>query len=101
MSWRLIPFFTMISIVYGFGTLTNLQFSRLPIRVLRRAWSVKQLSSASSSESSGAVLDRSYSLCLSIPTSEDMEDVGALLSVLSNPPDVLFLDGGKAPRLGS
>jgi hypothetical protein len=26
---------------------------------------------------------------------EEMEEVGALLSVISNPPDVLFLDGGK------
>lgn len=31
---------------------------------------------------------------LSIPTADDLEDVGALLAVISHPPDALFLDGG-------
>ena len=34
-----------------------------------------------------------YTLKLSIPTSEDMEEMGALLSVLASPPDAIFLDG--------
>ena len=33
-------------------------------------------------------------LQLSIPTADELEEVGALLAVLSSPPDVLFLDGG-------
>jgi hypothetical protein len=32
-------------------------------------------------------------LKLQIPTMEDMEEIGALLSVLASPPDVIFLDG--------
>jgi hypothetical protein len=34
-----------------------------------------------------------YTLKLRIPTSEDMEEMGALLSVLASPPDAIFLDG--------
>ena len=34
-----------------------------------------------------------YTLKLSVPTSEDMEEMGALLSVLASPPDAIFLDG--------
>eukprot|EP00536_Pseudo-nitzschia_multiseries_P010522 jgi/Psemu1/203500/e_gw1.323.25.1 len=37
--------------------------------------------------------DDIYSVSLSIPTMEMMEEVGALLAVLSQPSDVLFLDG--------
>ena len=33
-------------------------------------------------------------LKLSIPTAEDLEEVGAVLAALSNPPDTIFLDGG-------
>jgi hypothetical protein len=33
-------------------------------------------------------------LQLALPTPEELEEVGALLAVLSTPPDVLFLDGG-------
>lgn len=35
-----------------------------------------------------------FSLRLTIETAEDMEEIGAMLSVLARPPDVLFLDGG-------
>jgi hypothetical protein len=34
-----------------------------------------------------------HTLKLQIPTMEDMEEIGALLSVLASPPDVIFLDG--------
>jgi hypothetical protein len=34
-----------------------------------------------------------FNISLSIPTVETMEEVGALLSVVSQPPDVIFLDG--------
>jgi len=37
--------------------------------------------------------DDIYSISLSIPTMEIMEEVGALIAVLSQPSDVLFLDG--------
>eukprot|EP00532_Pseudo-nitzschia_australis_P019042 CAMPEP_0168287440 /NCGR_PEP_ID=MMETSP0142_2-20121227/2263_1 /TAXON_ID=44445 /ORGANISM="Pseudo-nitzschia australis, Strain 10249 10 AB" /LENGTH=255 /DNA_ID=CAMNT_0008232825 /DNA_START=719 /DNA_END=1486 /DNA_ORIENTATION=+ len=37
--------------------------------------------------------DDFYSMSLSIPTMEMMEEVGALIAVLSQPTDVLFLDG--------
>jgi hypothetical protein len=60
-----------------------------------RSRAFKQFVSASSSDPSATTFNPSYSLCLSIPSSEDMEEVGALISVMSNPPDVLFLDGGK------
>ena len=33
-------------------------------------------------------------LKLSLPTAEDLEEVGALLAAVSNPPDTFFLDGG-------
>lgn len=36
-----------------------------------------------------------FTLQLSVPTPEDLEEVGALLAALATPPDVLFLDGGK------
>lgn len=34
-----------------------------------------------------------FTLQLSVPTPEDLEEVGALLAALATPPDVLFLDG--------
>ena len=42
--------------------------------------------------------ENTFQLNLSIPTVEDMEEVGALLSHLAHPPDCLMLDGGTCPR---
>ncbi len=42
-----------------------------------------------------------FKLQLSIPTVEDLVEVGALLATLSKPPDVLFLDGGTCPKIGT
>jgi len=39
------------------------------------------------------VSNKLFSLSLSIPTTETMEEVGALISVMSQPTDVIFLDG--------
>jgi hypothetical protein len=38
-------------------------------------------------------VDNLFTLSLSVPTMETMEEVGALLAVIANPPDVIFLDG--------
>jgi hypothetical protein len=84
----------MFSLVCGFVTQANLRFSSFP-RTLGRSRAFTQFVSASSSDPSATTFNPSYSLYLSIPTSEDMEEVGALISVMSNPPDILFLDGGK------
>ena len=34
-----------------------------------------------------------FTMSLLIPTMETMEEVGALISIVSQPPDVIFLDG--------
>ena len=45
--------------------------------------------------STGGLMDPDkFVLKLSIPTAEDLEEVGALLAALSNPPDTILLDGG-------
>lgn len=54
---------------------------------------LRLFSSTSPSGLSSERIGEPYSLCLSIPEPEICEDIGALISAFSEPPDVLFLDG--------
>ena len=49
--------------------------------------------STSSSSTESGTDEKSHQLSLSIPTMEVMEEVGALIAILSHETDVLFLDG--------
>ena len=75
-------------------------FSRLQRRIRkisRPQWFQKQSrifsSSLDSSGNSGESGQDLYSLKLIIPEADDMDDLGALLAVMSNPPDAIVLDG--------
>eukprot|EP00980_Cylindrotheca_fusiformis_P009162 scaffold1993_cov107-Cylindrotheca_fusiformis.AAC.6 len=72
----------MLSIAQGY-----LQRPRQAARALRLFSLTSPV--VSSSESMG----EPYSMVLSIPRPETCEEIGALLSAFSEPPDVLFLDG--------
>lgn len=64
-------------------------FQTLPSTLKRRSSS----SSSVLSSVRNIFNNRFNSISLSIPTMEIMEEVGALVSILSEPSDVLFLDG--------
>lgn len=86
----------MFSLAFSYTTRVSLRANNAS-KILRHSKSLARFVAASNSDSSSnrPNLSYSYSLCLQIPTIEEMEEVGALLSVLSNPPDAIFLDGGK------
>jgi len=86
----------MFSLAFSYTTRVSLRANNAS-KILRHSKSLARFVAASNSDSSSnrPNLSYSYSLCLQIPTIEEMEEVGALLSVLSNPPDTIFLDGGK------
>lgn len=56
-----------------------------------RSLSSRTMSNSPSSKKT--IDDEFYSMSLSIPTMEVMEEVGALIAIISQPTDVLFLDG--------
>jgi hypothetical protein len=85
---------TMFSLIRGFSLQAPLRYPNKQ-GILARSSAFRHILSASPSDPSPKADDQSYSLCLSIPTLEEMEEVGALMSVMSNTPDVLFLDGGQ------
>jgi hypothetical protein len=47
--------------------------------------------------SSSAPESSEFVVTLSVSSAEDLEEIGALLAILSSPPDVVFLDGGTSP----
>ena len=53
----------------------------------------RSLSSLEMAKPNNIICDNFYSISLSIPTMEMMEEVGALIAILSQPSDVMFLDG--------
>lgn len=55
--------------------------------------SLSSLTMSNSPSSKKTIGDEYYSISLSIPTMETMEEVGALIAIISQPTDVLFLDG--------
>lgn len=71
---------TKTSVLLGFNSRRTIPSTASTSRLWRLA-----------SRSSESATD--YTLRLLIPTSDDMEEIGALLSVFSSPPDVLLLDG--------
>ena len=75
-------------------------FSRLQRRIRkisRHQWFQQESrlfsSSSDSSRNSSESGQDLYSLKLIIPEADDMDDLGALLAVMSNPPDAIVLDG--------
>jgi hypothetical protein len=59
----------------------------------RRLYATQDMSSSSSTTSNSCDSSSSFLVRLSIPTSDEMEEVGALLACISQPPDCLLLDG--------
>jgi hypothetical protein len=47
--------------------------------------------------SSSAPESSEFVVTLSVSSAEDLEEIGALLAIVSSPPDVVFLDGGTSP----
>lgn len=62
-------------------------------RPQQAARALRFISLKSSAASSSGQTRESYSICLSICDPELCEEIGALLSAFSEPPDAIFLDG--------
>ena len=84
------------SIVTSLGTVGAVapsKGSRISRRFRFQSSYLQAMSKSTSSFVKKSEDDNSHSVFLSIPTMEVMEEVGALLAILSQQTDVLFLDG--------
>ncbi len=84
------------SIVTSLGTVGAMapsKGSRISRRFTFQSSYLQAMSKSTSSFVRKSEDDNSHSIFLSVPTMEVMEEVGALLAVLSQQTDVLFLDG--------
>jgi hypothetical protein len=87
-AYGLQPFSRQLWTGRPWATHTNTMSSSYKYRVPSTTYNTRLELSSKSHDSS------TVTLRLSVPTPEEVEEVGALLAVLSSPPDVLFLDGG-------